>query len=67
MKDPGYELVKKYKRIDIINITNIDPTGIADFSAAGIEQRRLAGYATATEAISEPRPPGPGAAEFVSG
>jgi len=53
LKDhPGYRAVKERKRpINIVEITNIDVTGPADFSAEAIENRRLRGYAAAQEAI----------------
>jgi NTE family protein len=49
---PGYQTVKSYEApLRIIEITNRDVGGAADFSAAGIERRRRAGYAAAAEAI----------------
>lgn len=49
---PGYRAVKERKRpIEIVEITNIDVTGPADFSAEAIENRRLRGYAAADAAV----------------
>ena len=45
---PGYQAVKERKRpIEIIQITNTDVTGPADFSPEAIEERRRRGYAAA--------------------
>lgn len=49
---PGYRAVKERKRpIHIVEITNIDVTGPADFSEEAIENRRLRGYAAADAAV----------------
>jgi len=49
---PGYRAVKERRRpIHIVEITNIDVTGPADFSAEAIENRRLRGYAAADAAV----------------
>ncbi len=49
---PGYLAVKEMERpIQIINITNTDVTGPADFSPDAIESRRLRGYAAADAAV----------------
>jgi NTE family protein len=55
LKDhPGYRAVKERKRpINIVEITNIDVTGPADFSPEAIENRRLRGYAAADAAVRE--------------
>jgi predicted acylesterase/phospholipase RssA len=50
--DPGYLAVKERKRpIHIVEITNIDVTGPADFSEEAIENRRLRGYAATDAAV----------------
>jgi NTE family protein len=49
---PGYLAVKELEApIRIIEITNIDVTGPADFSPEAIEDRRLRGYAAADAAV----------------
>jgi predicted acylesterase/phospholipase RssA len=49
---PGYRAVKERQRpIHIVEITNIDVTGPADFSPQSIEERRLRGYAAADAAV----------------
>jgi NTE family protein len=49
---PGYRTVKSYEApVHIVEITNTDVSGAADFSAASIEQRRCAGYAAAAESV----------------
>ena len=49
----GYEVLKQFKApIHIVEITNQDATGAADFSAQGIARRRRAGYAAATDRIA---------------
>ena len=49
---PGYAAVKQMERpIQIVNITNGDVTGPADFSPEAIGRRRLRGYAAADAAI----------------
>jgi NTE family protein len=49
---PGYQTIKRYEApIRIIEITNREVAGASDFSAAGIERRRRAGYAAAAETI----------------
>jgi predicted acylesterase/phospholipase RssA len=49
---PGYRAVKEMERpIQIIEITNTDVTGPADFSPDSIESRRLRGYAAADAAV----------------
>lgn len=54
---PGYRAVKERKRpIHIVEITNIDVTGPADFSPEAIENRRLRGYAAADAAVGADRP-----------
>jgi NTE family protein len=58
---PGYLAVKERKRpIHIVEITNVDVTGPADFSEEAIETRRLRGYAATEAAVTEqlgaPRP-----------
>jgi predicted acylesterase/phospholipase RssA len=51
-QNPGYKAVKEMDRpIQIINITNTDATGPADFSPEAIESRRLRGYAAADAAV----------------
>jgi NTE family protein len=53
-RHPGYLAVKQLARpIQIVNITNSDVTGPADFSPEAIERRRLRGYAAADAAVSE--------------
>ena len=48
-KHPGYAVVKEFKAaIHITEVTNRDVTGASDFSAAGIERRRRAGYQAMT-------------------
>jgi predicted acylesterase/phospholipase RssA len=50
---PGYLAVKEMEApIRIIEITNTDVTGPADFSPDAIEERRLRGYAAAADAVS---------------
>ena len=50
---PGYLAVKELEApIQIIEITNIDVTGPADFSPDAIEERRLRGYAAAAAAVA---------------
>jgi predicted acylesterase/phospholipase RssA len=47
----GYQIVKQFEApIQIVEITNNDVSGASDFSAAGIEERRRAGYAAAEKA-----------------
>ena len=49
---PGYQAVKGLEKpIRIVNITNTDVTGPADFSPEAIESRRLRGYAAADAAV----------------
>jgi predicted acylesterase/phospholipase RssA len=49
---PGYRAVKQLEKpIRIVNITNTDVTGPADFSPEAIESRRLRGYAAADAAV----------------
>jgi predicted acylesterase/phospholipase RssA len=49
---PGYLAVKELEApIRIVEITNIDVTGPADFSPEAIEDRRLRGYAAADAAV----------------
>jgi predicted acylesterase/phospholipase RssA len=49
---PGYLAVKELEApIRIVEITNTDVTGPADFSPEALEDRRLRGYAAAAEAI----------------
>ncbi len=48
---PGYKAVKEKKPIEIIQITNMDVTGPADFSPEAIEERRVRGYTAAAEAV----------------
>jgi NTE family protein len=51
---PGYLTVKQFEApIQIIEITNTDVRGAADFSAATIQRRRRAGYAAAAEKIGQ--------------
>jgi predicted acylesterase/phospholipase RssA len=51
---PGYRAVKRFAEpIDITELTNSDVSGASDFSAAGIERRRAAGYETAAAKIRE--------------
>jgi NTE family protein len=51
---PGYMAVKKFAEpIDILELTNSDVSGASDFSAAGIERRRAAGYETAATKIRQ--------------
>jgi NTE family protein len=55
---PGYLAVKERKRpIGIVEITNIDVTGPADFSPEAIENRRLRGYAATDAAVRGARIP----------
>jgi predicted acylesterase/phospholipase RssA len=50
---PGYLAVKEMEApIRIVEITNTDVTGPADFSPDAIEERRLRGYAAAEDAVS---------------
>jgi NTE family protein len=50
----GYEVMKQFKApIHIVEITNQDATGAADFSAQGIARRRRAGYEAAADKISK--------------
>jgi predicted acylesterase/phospholipase RssA len=52
-RHPGYLAVKELEApIQIIEITNIDVTGPADFSSDAIEERRLRGYAAAAAAVA---------------
>lgn len=51
---PGYTAVKKFAEpIDILELTNSDVSGASDFSAAGIERRRAAGYEMAATKIRQ--------------
>ena len=51
---PGYAAVKRFAEpIDIIELTNSDVRGASDFSAAGIERRRAAGYKVAAERLAQ--------------
>jgi predicted acylesterase/phospholipase RssA len=51
---PGYKAVKKFAApIDIIELTNSNVSGASDFSAAGIERRRKAGYEVAATRIRQ--------------
>ena len=51
-KLPGYEVMKQFKSpLHIVEITNQDATGAADFSAQGIARRRRAGYEVAADKI----------------
>jgi NTE family protein len=53
---PGFLAVKRYEApIEIIEITNSDASGGSDFSAAGIESRRLAGYEAAEQRLGKRR------------
>jgi len=49
---PGFKTLKQFQApIHIVELTNNDVSGASDFSAAGIDQRRRAGYAAASEQI----------------
>lgn len=51
VEHPGYRAVKELEApIRIIEITNLDVTGPADFSPEALEERRLRGYAAADAA-----------------
>jgi NTE family protein len=51
-RHPGYRAVKQFEDpIRIIEITNTDIGAAGDFSAATLEERRSAGYATAADTI----------------
>jgi isopentenyl diphosphate isomerase/L-lactate dehydrogenase-like FMN-dependent dehydrogenase len=51
--EPGYKVIKEFAHpIDTIAITNVDVDGASDFSAAGIERRRAAGYKNALETLN---------------
>ncbi len=53
----GYKAVKSYAApIDIVEITNSDIGGASDFSAAGIERRRAAGYEMAAQQLARAKP-----------
>jgi hypothetical protein len=52
----GYEVLKRFRDpIHIVEITNDDVSGAADFSARSIGQRREKGYAAATAKIENPK------------
>jgi predicted acylesterase/phospholipase RssA len=52
----GYEVLKRFRDpIHIVEITNNDVSGAADFSARSIAQRREKGYAAAAAKIENPK------------
>jgi NTE family protein len=50
---PGYKVLKDFQEIiEIYQIENISASGAADFSAAGIERRREAGYQATAKVLA---------------